>query len=619
MMCHGFKGGIGTASRVVERVGTVGVLVQANHGRRDRLRVNGVPVGELPGEKPAPGTGAGPGGSIIVIVATDAALLPGQCDRLAQRAALGIGRVGGAGEHSSGDIILAFATGNRGLRPLVDHGIEGAPPVRMAALPADRMDGLFYAVIEATEEAIVNALIAGRTMTGRDGNTVQGIGGERLAGCLPPRYRLSVRGDLRRMRRRWSRPREVAGCQMRLVVPGRQVGVLLRAHRLRDRAAGVKPAARAARRWGWEGRRRRPPTPIRGPARAVARLSGAPACTGAVRSRTVPPSRPSRRSGRDTSPRRGRTMWRTTAISWAMKSIARPSSPGGRSSRLTTCACTETSSADTGSSATRSSGSSASARAMRPAGAGRPRTRADSASSASARRPTWSSSSRQRASTRARGASLWTRSSSDSVSRDGHPRVERRVRVLEHHLHPPPLRPLPLVSERSRRRSGLARAWARPGRRCSAPGGLATAGLADEPERLAAARRRGRRRRRRAAPRPVRLARRVSSGIMKCCGEPRPRAAAQHRGRPPASAVASAAPRRRGCRRRRDRPPSDEPPSGTRPRAVVLRDGQRGWKRHRGGVGEVGRLPVDRSSSGLHARRIGHRAQQRNVYDASAL
>jgi D-aminopeptidase len=183
MQCHGFKGGIGTASRIVDGC-TVGVLVQANHGRRERLRVNGVPVGPLAGEEPASGTGSGPGGSIIVIVATDAALLPGQCDRLAQRAALGVGRTGGAGEHSSGDLILAFATGNRGLRPLVDHTIEGAPPVEIRALPADRMDALFYAVIEATEEAILNALVAGRTMTGRDGYTVQGIGGARLAAHL---------------------------------------------------------------------------------------------------------------------------------------------------------------------------------------------------------------------------------------------------------------------------------------------------------------------------------------------------------------------------------------------------------------------------------------------------
>jgi D-aminopeptidase len=183
MQCHGFKGGIGTASRVVDG-STVGVLVQANHGRRDRLRVNGVPVGPLPGEEPAGGPAAGPEGSIIVIVATDAPLLPGQCDRLAQRAALGVGRVGGAGEHSSGDLILAFATGNRGLRPLADHGIEGAGPVAVRAVPADMIDNLFYAAIEATEEAIVNALVAGQTMTGRDGYTVQGIGGERLAAYL---------------------------------------------------------------------------------------------------------------------------------------------------------------------------------------------------------------------------------------------------------------------------------------------------------------------------------------------------------------------------------------------------------------------------------------------------
>src|SRR5205823_757446 len=83
----------------------------------------------------------------------------------------GTGRTGGAGEHASGDLTLAFATGNRGLRPLADHGANGAAPVPLAALPADRMDGLFDAVIESTEEAIVNALVAGRTTTGRDGNT----------------------------------------------------------------------------------------------------------------------------------------------------------------------------------------------------------------------------------------------------------------------------------------------------------------------------------------------------------------------------------------------------------------------------------------------------------------
>jgi D-aminopeptidase len=183
MQCHGFKGGIGTASRVVDG-STVGVLVQANHGWRDRLQVNGISVGPLPGEEPAGRPGAGPEGSIIVIAATDAPLLPGQCERLAQRAALGIGRVGGAGEHGSGDLILAFATGNRGLRPLVDHDTQGTGPVAVRAVPADLIDNLFYAVIEATEEAIVNALVAGETMTGRDGYTVQGVGGERLAEYL---------------------------------------------------------------------------------------------------------------------------------------------------------------------------------------------------------------------------------------------------------------------------------------------------------------------------------------------------------------------------------------------------------------------------------------------------
>ena len=109
MICHGFKGGLGTASR---RPGerTVGVLVQANHGRRDRLTVDGFPVGRLlgPDVVPLPEDDPGVSGSIIVICATDAPLLPHQCDRLAQRCALGIGRTGGAGEHSSGDLVLAF-------------------------------------------------------------------------------------------------------------------------------------------------------------------------------------------------------------------------------------------------------------------------------------------------------------------------------------------------------------------------------------------------------------------------------------------------------------------------------------------------------------------------------
>jgi D-aminopeptidase len=187
MICHGFKGGIGTASRVLDEADggfTVGVLVQANHGRRDRLRIEGVPVGEeLSGDVvPLPAEpGPGRGGSIIIVAATDAPLLPHQCDRLAQRAGLGVARTGGAGENSSGDIFLAFATGNRGL-----HGDQLTVPLEMLAL--ERIDPLFYAVIEATEEAIVNAMVAAETMTGRDGTTAHRLGHDRLVEIMA-RYR----------------------------------------------------------------------------------------------------------------------------------------------------------------------------------------------------------------------------------------------------------------------------------------------------------------------------------------------------------------------------------------------------------------------------------------------
>ena len=171
MICHGFKGGIGTASRVAGD-DIVGVLVQANHGARSRFQVNGVPVGrEL--DVPLPPR-ARPGGSIIVLLATDAPLLPHQCERLAQRAVLGIARTGGAGENSSGDLILAFATGNRVTG-------EGELPLRMLA--NERIDPLFYAAIEATEEAIVNALLAAETMTGRLG-TVHALDGDALVEVL---------------------------------------------------------------------------------------------------------------------------------------------------------------------------------------------------------------------------------------------------------------------------------------------------------------------------------------------------------------------------------------------------------------------------------------------------
>ena len=177
----GFKAGIGTASRVVpEAAGghVVGVLVQANHGRRPRLRIDGVPVGREIGLDVVPWPGAavdaGGAGSVIGIVATNAPLLPHQCRRLAQRAALGVAMMGAAGENDSGDLFLAFATGNRGL--IVDESDEHPPLARtLTSLHDEHLDALFYAVIEATEEAVVNAMVAAETMTGRDGITAHAI------------------------------------------------------------------------------------------------------------------------------------------------------------------------------------------------------------------------------------------------------------------------------------------------------------------------------------------------------------------------------------------------------------------------------------------------------------
>lgn len=182
MICHEFKGGIGTASRLLASDDggyTVGVLVQANHGRRERLRINGVAVGAaIPGEEvPLPGEGGG-SGSIIVVVATDAPLLPGQCTRLAQRAGLGVAAGGGVGEHYSGDLFLAFSTGNRGIPP-DDPDTRQEVAVRM--LTGGAMTALFDAVVDSTHEAIVNAMLAAETMVGRDGNTAHGLEPDKLA------------------------------------------------------------------------------------------------------------------------------------------------------------------------------------------------------------------------------------------------------------------------------------------------------------------------------------------------------------------------------------------------------------------------------------------------------
>jgi D-aminopeptidase len=175
MICHGFKGGIGTASRRAEEH-LVGVLVQANHGARSRLTIEGVPVGrEIDAARvPLPTARDNGSGSIIVLVATDAPLLPHQCARLAQRAALGVARTGGAGENSSGDLVLAFAVGNR------DPEASGS----VAVLANERLNPLFYAAIEATEDAIVRALLAAETMTGRGGTTVHRLPHDALLDVL---------------------------------------------------------------------------------------------------------------------------------------------------------------------------------------------------------------------------------------------------------------------------------------------------------------------------------------------------------------------------------------------------------------------------------------------------
>ena len=202
MICHEFKGGIGTSSRrLPDELGgwTVGVLVQANYGRRGLLRIDGVPIGKgIPiSEVPSPhgrdrhgladargpdrsAGDRGPGaGSIIGIVATDAPLLPHQCARLARRAPLGVARVGGLGSTTSGDIFLCFATGNRGMPP-TEAEAAGDGAIALRGLIDRALDPLFEATVEATEEAIVNALVAAETMTGRDGIVAHRLPHDRL-------------------------------------------------------------------------------------------------------------------------------------------------------------------------------------------------------------------------------------------------------------------------------------------------------------------------------------------------------------------------------------------------------------------------------------------------------
>ena len=169
MICHEFKGGIGTSSRVIEvKSGTftIGVLVQANYGDRRQLRIDGVPIGRELGYDHTPRARVEyqPEGAIIVVIATDAPLTADQCKRLAQRATIGLGRVGGFGHTSSGDIFLAFATGNH-----IPDRSDGLIDLKM--LPHMHLDRFFDGVVEATEEAIINALCMAETMVGFKGRT----------------------------------------------------------------------------------------------------------------------------------------------------------------------------------------------------------------------------------------------------------------------------------------------------------------------------------------------------------------------------------------------------------------------------------------------------------------
>jgi D-aminopeptidase len=194
MICNEFKGGIGTSSRVLDaKAGgyTVGVLVQCNYGRRDQLRIAGVPVGKEIPEKPAYGEDATADsakagkdvGSIIVIVATDAPLIPTQLKRIAKKVSLGLGRDGSYSGDGSGDIFLAFSTANAG-------AVGSKGPHQLTMMPNDSLDPIFLATVQATEEAVVNAMIAAKTMKGIDNHEVIALPHDRLREVLKKYNRL---------------------------------------------------------------------------------------------------------------------------------------------------------------------------------------------------------------------------------------------------------------------------------------------------------------------------------------------------------------------------------------------------------------------------------------------
>jgi D-aminopeptidase len=194
MICNEFKGGIGTASRVLDaKAGgyTVGVLVQCNYGRRDQLRIAGVPVGKEIPEHPAYEDDDTAKlemkdkdvGSIIVIVATDAPLIPTQLKRVAKKVSLGLGRDGSYSGDGSGDIFLAFSTANAGA-----DGSKSQHQLTM--LPNDSLDPIFLATVQATEEAVVNAMVAAETMKGINGHEVIALPHDRLRKVLKKYNRL---------------------------------------------------------------------------------------------------------------------------------------------------------------------------------------------------------------------------------------------------------------------------------------------------------------------------------------------------------------------------------------------------------------------------------------------
>jgi D-aminopeptidase len=196
MICNGFKGGIGTASRkfTVRDSGdyTLGVLVQCNYGGKDQLRIAGIPVGrEIPEQtvigsnrEPQPMGPDAERGSIIVVVATDAPLLPHQLKRLAHRVTLGLGRLGSLSGNGSGDIFIAFSTANAG-------AARSTKLVNLQAVPNDRIGPVFQATVDATEEAVVNALVAAETMTGIDGHRVLALPHDKVREILKKYNRLA--------------------------------------------------------------------------------------------------------------------------------------------------------------------------------------------------------------------------------------------------------------------------------------------------------------------------------------------------------------------------------------------------------------------------------------------